>query len=289
MNVIKRKRYTLEEYTNSQFYQMPKFLFNEEFSKLSNDAKVLYTLLRDRHELSVKNNWIDDDNNIYLIYTRENIADILNCNIKTARKYLNELIKYGLIDDVRQGLNKPNLIYLMNVTVENSRTGHFYQSGLVKNTSQDREILPPINTNNNNTNNNQSINQEDDKIDNNSINNNKVENIKETVKDNICYEGLVDRFDERAEEIFYLIVDILSSNRDTIRVAGEDKQATIVKDIFSKLNFFHCEYVLNSLSENTNKINNIKSYITTSLYNSYFTKDNFYTSEVNHHLYGDSN
>ncbi len=68
-----RIRYTVNDIENSQFYQMPKFLFRGEFKDLSNNARVLYCHLKDRHKLSMKNKWINKDNEVYLIYTREDM------------------------------------------------------------------------------------------------------------------------------------------------------------------------------------------------------------------------
>ena len=58
-------------------YQMPKFLFEGEFKALSNNARVLYTLLRDRHDLSLQNHWVNENNEVFLIYSREEMADML--------------------------------------------------------------------------------------------------------------------------------------------------------------------------------------------------------------------
>ncbi|MFZ2537395.1 MAG: replication initiator protein A [Oscillospiraceae bacterium] len=107
------KRYTLTDVTSNQFYQMPKFLFEGELkNSLSNDAKVLYSLLKDRHELSVKNNWVNEKNEVYLIYTREDLCDMLGCSPPTLRKTIDQLKKNNLMDEQRQGFNKPNYIFL---------------------------------------------------------------------------------------------------------------------------------------------------------------------------------
>ncbi|PTH08539.1 replication protein, partial [Staphylococcus capitis] len=62
-------------FETSRFYQLPKFLFEDEiFSKMSTDAKVMYSLLKDRFELSRINNWIDSENKIYLLYTNKQLC-----------------------------------------------------------------------------------------------------------------------------------------------------------------------------------------------------------------------
>lgn len=115
-----RVRYTVENITNNRFYQMPKFLLEGEFKELSNDARVLYSLLRDRHELSLSNNWINENNEVYLIFTREDMAKLLGCSQPTLRKAIKQLIEFGLMEEERQGLNKPNIIFLTAVSIENT-------------------------------------------------------------------------------------------------------------------------------------------------------------------------
>ena len=134
---MERKRFTKEEVLKEDYIQMPKWLFNEEFKSLSNDGKVLYSVLRDRHRLSVSNNWVNDKNEIYFLFSRENMAEMLNCNIKSAIKYFKELLKFNLVEEKRQGINKTNIIYLLDVSFENQLTGKIYTSRDVKNTTQD--------------------------------------------------------------------------------------------------------------------------------------------------------
>lgn len=131
--VIIIKRFTVEEVESNQFYQMPKFLFNAEFKHLSNDARVLYSLLRDRHQLSIKNKWINNNGEVYMIYTRLEMADKLGITDKTVLKAVNKLKEYELLEETRQGINKPNILYLTHVTVENT--------GQVKIPCQDKEIF----------------------------------------------------------------------------------------------------------------------------------------------------
>jgi hypothetical protein len=108
---------------------MPKFLFIGELKKLTNDARVLYSLLRDRHDLSIKNNWIDDKGKVYLIFSRENMCDILGVSDKTVTKAINTLKKFRLIEEERLGQGKPNKIYLLTVgSIENTKTRSFSDS-----------------------------------------------------------------------------------------------------------------------------------------------------------------
>ena len=153
-----RIRYTLDEIRRNVFYQMPKFLFEGEFKKLSNDARVLYSLLRDRHELSIKNQWLNENGEVYLIFSRESMCDMINLSEKTITKAMNELKKNNLIDEQRRGLGKPNLIYLL--TVENldfTQNRKIYGSGTVNFPPQEPENFPPNKTNMNETETNKNI------------------------------------------------------------------------------------------------------------------------------------
>lgn len=98
------------------FYRIPKALFTEpNFRELSTDAKVLYGILLDRMSLSLKNQWLDAQNKVYIIFTVEEIMDALNCGNQKATRLMVELEKQaGLIERKRQGLGRPNLIYVKN-------------------------------------------------------------------------------------------------------------------------------------------------------------------------------
>lgn len=108
------KRISLEQVINGErFFRVPKVLFESDFyKKMSSDSKLLYAILKDRFDLSLRNNWVDDDGNIYFIFTVAEIGEMLGCGKDKVIKLKRELKKYDLIEEVRQGLNKPNLIYL---------------------------------------------------------------------------------------------------------------------------------------------------------------------------------
>ncbi len=130
------------------FYRVPKILFTAEcFKELSCEAKVLYGLLLDRMSLSMKNHWLDEEERVYIIFTVEEIAELLNCGTQKAVKLLKELDSekgIGLIEKKRLGLGRPNVIYVKNFLVqkndeENSDTSDLqncenHNSGVVKTT-----------------------------------------------------------------------------------------------------------------------------------------------------------
>lgn len=100
------------------FYRVPKVLFTAEcFKSLSCEAKVLYGLMLDRMSLSIKNRWFDEEDRVYIIFTVEEIAELLNCGTQKAVKLMKELDDnqgIGLIEKKRLGLGKPNVIYVKN-------------------------------------------------------------------------------------------------------------------------------------------------------------------------------
>ena len=104
------------------FYRVPRLLIKDErFKGLSSDAKLLYGLMLDRMALSMKNGWLDDENRAYIIYTIENIREDLGCSKEKAVKVLAELDAakgIGLVEKIRRGLGKPDIIYVKNFVIQ---------------------------------------------------------------------------------------------------------------------------------------------------------------------------
>ena len=153
--------YKNNEILENSYYQIPQELFVNSLykEKLNSDSKILYAFLLDRLSLSQKNHWFDEFGRVYLIFTREEVEDKLCLSEKTVTKAFKQLSEVNLIAEKRQGLGKPNLIYVgkiqheeittdikqENLQVLNSKN---YGSGEVKSTALDKEILPTINPNN---------------------------------------------------------------------------------------------------------------------------------------------
>jgi len=111
---MNRNFYKIKEVQQHKYYQVPKELFTNPRYKttLNNDAKMLYAILLDRMELSRTNGWVEDDGTIYLIFKREELSDILGLCETTVWRAMKQLKAVGLIGEKRQGLTKPNLIYI---------------------------------------------------------------------------------------------------------------------------------------------------------------------------------
>ena len=112
------------DYESEQFafYRIPKVLFTDDyFRNLSSDAKVLYGLMLDRMALSIKNRWIDESNRVYIIFSLEQVMKYMNCGRAKGMKTLAELDTkkgIGLIERVKQGFGKPDIIYVKSFVMK---------------------------------------------------------------------------------------------------------------------------------------------------------------------------
>ena len=105
--------YKINEYLENVFYQVPKELFTNPYYKdLKPYSILLYSLLLDRLSLSMKNEWIDENGDIFLIFTRKEAEEKLNLSDKTVTKAFNQLTNVKLINEKRQGCKKTNIIYV---------------------------------------------------------------------------------------------------------------------------------------------------------------------------------
>ena len=300
------------------FYRIPRLLIKDKrFKGLSSDAKLLYGLMLDRMSLSMKNEWLDAENRVYIHYTIENIMEDLDCAKATAVKIVAELdIKkgIGLIEKKRQGLGRPDIIYVKNFArVERERVIwdgdsrgciatevqnlNFKKYKGKKSGGSDNENVEVQELNGNY--NNKSYTEKnhinlslgaDSKLDLQA----HVENIDDgmdaildyvaIVKENIEYDCFMqdrkwkDR--ELYEEIFQLICDVVCVERKSIRIERQEYQYEVVKARFLKLKSSHLLYVIQCIQNTTSKIGNIKGYMLTALYNAPNTMKHYYQQAV---------
>ena len=345
-----------EQYT---FYRIPKVLFTAEcFKSLSCEAKVLYGLLLDRMSLSIKNRLFDEEDRVYIIFTVEEIAELMNCGTQKAVRLLKELDAdkgIGLIEKKRLGLGKPNVIYVKNFIIRqtegkereekqggmpiNAQNSENHNSRVVKTTIKEFPESQFKNGENHTSgmvgitiqefpksqSNKTDINKTDlskpefsetecskpdlndpesgvSAIHPNPILSNpsipgtepdvmgEMDAYRDIIREHISYECFQDgRYHRRedVDELVELMVEVMMlPDNGTVRVAGVEKPAALVKNRFMKLNHEHIEYILTCLGANTTKVGNIKAYLLTTLYNAPMTISNYYTAEVNHDLYG---
>ena len=280
------------------FYRIPKVLFTEErFKSVSAEAKVLYGLLLDRMSLSAKNGWQDKENRVYIIFTIEDIMAAMGCADQKAGKLLYELeSKCRLIERKRQGLGKPNLIYVKNfVTPSESRflNRENHDSGEVKITDQE-----PLKSRSNNTEYNNTEFSDTDSFPFTSFREghgretkrsdaDQREQYREILSGNISYEILLQDYPldrDILTEILELLVDTVCTTRSTVRISGDDKPAEVVKSQFLKLDSEHIRFVMDGLKDNTTRIRNMRQYLLATLYNAPLTIGNYYRSLVSHDM-----
>ncbi|MFS2267390.1 replication initiator protein A [Staphylococcus epidermidis] len=125
------EKYNLSQVKTERFYQLPKYLFEDAyFKKMSAEAKIMYALLKDRFELSLQNEWVDKNNNIYFIFSNKHLCEYLGYAEQKIIKLKKELIKFNLLTQERVGLNKPNRLYLLkpNYDIKASHTKELLNS-----------------------------------------------------------------------------------------------------------------------------------------------------------------
>ncbi|WP_191990779.1 replication initiator protein A, partial [Lacticaseibacillus rhamnosus] len=111
--------YEADNVYGALFFQFPKVLmYGDQYKKLSSDAKLAYMVLKDRLEYSLRNNWIDEDNHVYFIFTVKELQDLFNCATEKAVKIKKELQTANLLKQTQMGFNpktkknEPNRLYL---------------------------------------------------------------------------------------------------------------------------------------------------------------------------------
>ena len=280
------------------FYRIPKVLFTEErFQSISAEAKVLYGLLLDRMSLSARNGWLDAEGRVYIIFSVEDIMTAMGCANQKAGKLLYELeSKCSLIERKRQGLGKPNLIYVKNFV--SSSESHFkkcenHDSGNVIITDQESLKSHGNNTEKNNTEFNDTESflftsfREDHTREAKRSEADERKIYREIIMENISYETLLYDFPydkDILSEILELMVDAVCTTKSTIRISGDDKPAEVVKSQFLKLDSEHIRFIMQGLKENTTRVRNMRQYLLATLYNAPMTIGNYFRSLVNHDM-----
>lgn len=108
----------------TKFFQLPQvLLYGEKYKELSDSAKLGYVVLRDRLEYSLQNNWIDDENRVYFIFTNHELQNLFGWSDRKISKVKKELEEAGLLFQINQGFdpkkkkNLPNRLYLADLEV----------------------------------------------------------------------------------------------------------------------------------------------------------------------------
>ncbi len=306
------------------FFRIPKVLFTEErFKKLSAESKVLYGMLLDRMGLSRSNGWLDKDNRVYIVFTIEEIQNNLCCGRQKAVKLMAELDinnGLGLIEKKRQGLGKPNIIFVKNFINSNAQShvnsdvhqkyenqtsasakiklqevtkSNFKEYENQTSGSMNTELLEVLKSNCNNTNIN---NTDSNDIKSNPISDdgqdemNQMNKLESVIKSNIEYDVVFKSntlVDKDVDNIISVMSDIcIMPDGTSIKVNGISLPISIVKERFMEIRAMHVDYILDSLRENPSDIRNIRAYLITTIFNAPATISQYYRTKVNHDMFG---
>ena len=278
------------------FYRIPKVLFTEaRFSAIAVEAKVLYGLLLDRMSLSLRNGWLDERGRVYIVFTVEEIMEALGCAAQKTAKLLAELEdRAGLIERKRQGLGRPNIIYVKNFIPDGESKIKKYEnqnSGTMKIETPDFRFSKGNKTDKNKTDLNDTdpypIPSSETPRAKPGSDADRMGLYRDILRENIEYDRLVAEAPQDqtlVDEIVELMTDTLCTNRETLRIARDDKPAEAVRSRFLKLRGEHIRYVLDSLRTNTAEVRNIRQYLLSALYNAPTTMMSYYQAQVNHDM-----
>lgn len=294
------------------FFRIPKVLMTEpHFRGISTDAKLLYGLMLDRMSLSVKNGWLDDNERVYIYFTLDEVCEQLCCKTDKAVKLFAELDTdkgIGLIERIKQGQGRPARIYVMRfLGIEEIQTSANAKSRLRKNRSQELGKSEVLTTEKPKSALRKNRGQDFGKTEGNNTKKNNtdfsktdlsiypaqpepidvIEGYREQVKENIEYDLLIQqyRYDD-LDEIVELMVEVLCTQGDFIKIGRKQMYASLVKERFLKLDSTHIDYVMDCMRNNPSDIRNIKAYLLETLFNAPATIGNYYTAKVNYDFRG---
>lgn len=294
------------------FFRIPKVLMTDpHFRGISTDAKLLYGLMLDRMSLSVKNGWLDDNERVYIYFTLDEVCEQLCCKTDKAVKLFAELDAdkgIGLIERIRQGQGRPARIYVMRfLGVEETQTSANAKSRLRENRSQELGKSEVLTTEKPKSALRKNRGQDFGKTEGNNTKKNNtdfsktdlsiypaqpepidvIEEYREQVKENIEYDFLIQqyRYDD-LDEIVELIVEVLCTQGDFIKIGRKQMYASLVKERFLKLDSTHIDYVMDCMKNNPSDIRNIKAYLLETLFNAPATIGNYYKAKVNYDFRG---
>ena len=140
--------YFKNEVEKYQYFRLPKWLFKEPYKKLSSNAKIMYALLYNRLDLSLESKWHDRNGQVFMYFTTAEFCEELGCSEKTVTKIKKELVTSGLLREERQGLTKPNRLYILGpkIVKREPPEPEKIPSRTVENTALDTQEVQTIKT-----------------------------------------------------------------------------------------------------------------------------------------------
>lgn len=243
---------------NGNFIQLPRALFEGAYADLSLDGKILYSLLMNRHSLSEKNNLTDAHGRIIVYFTNHEVCEKLKCAHDKATRLFRELERNELISRRKQGLGKPDLIYVKDISAG--------VKSAVKNAEKQEYELSENSTH-------ECVKSAGNNIDNSNTNSSftgqvfSYEEIEEMIKGQIEYDVIAERgYGKVLDEIVSLIAETYCTAERFVRISKRQVSTQTFRTRISKLTAEHVEYVIASLEKNKGGIQNIRAYLLTALY-----------------------
>ena len=291
MEKLKLSYLSVNSARSYNFYMIPKDLLdNPAFDSIDINSKVLYSLMLNRASLSATNSdFIDDNGNVYVIYTVEQVMEAMRCSNKTAIKMLKQLDDIGLIVKKRLGQGKASLLYVMDfstASTEFSTKNGFGNIKKCKNyTSKHEESsfgeVNFLHSSHIDQTKDQFLSY-NDSIDQQNLNPStpspdsydfadKASNLNINLND--PFANLNPKYANRVDEITEIksiLSEVNSSRRTDIRVNKKDVPLYDVKYSLNRLTSRHIEYVLDNLQKKNVKgteVKRHKPYLLTTLYN----------------------
>lgn len=306
------------------FFRIPKMLFTEpKFQNLSVEAKLLYGMMLDRMELSRHNGWLDGYGRVYIYFTHAEIQRELQCGHNKAVRLLKELDQdTGLIQRKRQGLGRPDRIYVMNfassLNEQSSPNGNSEQPNDYDNVEYPTPYPEFQNSENGNFTSETSCfetsaapsfghqdcpKEDTNHTENNNTDLNDTESIypiclqqrlqqamdemkekEQLLRERWGYIALLDTYPQaELDNLVSIAADVLCSNRPVTRIGSQERPTAMVVERLLSLDHTHIDYVLECFHRTKKTVHNIRSYLLTALYNAPTTIDAYVEKQYQQH------
>lgn len=311
---IKFKYFYGKEADMLTFYRIPKLLITDDyFKELSSDAKILYGLMLDRMSISAKNDWMDEENRVFIFFSMEDTMEYLHVGKNKALGLLAALDSdtgIGLIERVKQGQGKPARIYVKSF-MRDEMQGKMIDQKFENQTSEEKERVSDVyklnvkrfenqtsrgleigsqdvsksnpsknkytNTDFSNTESNPIISEDE-------VIRSDADAYAELIRENLDLDILISRDPintELYESIYELVLETVLIQNDYVVIASNKYPINLVKSKFLKLDSGHVGYVIDCMKGNTTRVRNIKKYLLAALFNAPTTINSYYQAEVN--------
>ena len=262
---------------NFSYIRIPKILINcEPYCTISADAKIAYGLMIERTSLSRINQWIDEQNRVYITYTINSLMEILHRSRNKVIDILKELDTRhgcGLIDRKRRGLGRPDIIYVRVIDTEVGKKD-LRKSPVATSSDPSRQLTyVPVSYPNYPNDNYPNTNYPDVNPD------MDPDYYTRLIHHNIDYVTLIDTYAPaevlQIDQMVETIVQTICSNADHMHINNVNVPLCNVQQRLLQLDMHHINYVLRYISNPRTPIRNVSSYMLTALYNAVSTDGDY--------------